>query len=61
MNWLQAFDVALERREHLATEALLPLAIPLGHGRPLDAERKDAIAAARDYVEIERARLEMIC
>ena len=57
MNWLQAFDIALGRREHLATEALLPLAVPLGHGRPLDAEREEAIVAARDYVEIERARL----
>ena len=57
MNWLNAFDVALDQREHLATEALLLLAIPLAHGRPLQAEREEAIVAARSHVETERARL----
>ena len=57
MNWLKAFDVALDRREHLATEALLPLATPLANGRSLDAERDEAIAAARNFVETERAKL----
>jgi hypothetical protein len=57
MNWLQAFEVALDRREHLASEALLGLAIPLAHGRLLDGEREEAIVAARNHVETERSRL----
>ena len=35
MNWLEAFDLALKRREHLATESLLAPAIPLGGSRLL--------------------------
>lgn len=57
MNWLEAFDVAMDRREHLATEAFLALAIPLTDDRSLAAERGEAIAAARGHVENERARL----
>lgn len=57
MNWLEAFDVAMDRREHLATEAFLALAAPLADDRSLAAERGEAIAAARSYVENERAKL----
>jgi hypothetical protein len=57
MNWLEAFDVALDRREHLATGVLLPLAIPLANGRSLKSERDEAIVAARNYVENARTRL----
>ncbi len=56
-SWLDAFEVAVDRREHRATAALLRVAQPLAGARKLANEREEAIGEARDALQKQQQRL----
>jgi len=58
LDWLAAFDAAVERREHRSTQALLRVAQPLAGARELASERDDAIAHARTALQDEHRRVQ---
>jgi AAA domain len=58
LSWLNAFDAAVERQEHRATQGLLRVAQPLATSRNLVGEREEAIAQVRGALRNERQRLQ---
>lgn len=57
-SWLEAFDAAVQRRQHRATYAFLTVAQPLAEFRMLANEREEAIAQARDVLRNQHRRLQ---